>query len=249
MSSQTENHETVTNFGSYLHDKLGSINGIQGADSILFKSILYVSFLDSLAACTYPNEKGNRTRFTKLIDEHSNWVDKDRISITHLARFANNGSNPIKNKIKNYVDPIVDLWMKTRRSEIIDIKEDPMVDSSLLTSFGCSVDHDIEQGITLEHFKHINLFYQMRNALVHQFQTRFVDLRSDEHTEPFYQVIQTCDQTNNLIPERIELVYPVGFLRDLTSTVLRSVTNHFLTKAVNPFPAFYAGDYWISALN
>ncbi|WP_444894534.1 hypothetical protein ACJJIE_10305 [Microbulbifer sp. TRSA001] len=62
--------ERIESFDECLSLKLSEVDNIQGGDSLLYRKILYVSFLDPLAACVYPNS-GSKVRFAGLIDRFS----------------------------------------------------------------------------------------------------------------------------------------------------------------------------------
>lgn len=50
-------------------------------------------------------------------------------------------------------------------------------------------------------------------------------------------------------PVRFELVYPTQFLKSLSEKTLENVVDYLKDGNINPFPHYYAGDYWITELN
>ena len=62
----------IGQFESFLKDRLRNIDDIGSSDQLLFRQVLYVSFLDSLAACIYP-KRSNKERFIALLEEFANW--------------------------------------------------------------------------------------------------------------------------------------------------------------------------------
>jgi hypothetical protein len=55
----------IRDFKDFLEKKLVEIDALKSTESPLFKKILYVSYLDSIAACIYPNSH-NKVLFLDL---------------------------------------------------------------------------------------------------------------------------------------------------------------------------------------
>jgi hypothetical protein len=213
-------------------------------DDKLFEKILYVSFLDSLAACVYPG-KGNRDRFVSMLKRFSHWPDGERISLLYLARFTNISSDPSLENARNFVIPHMEKW-KSMGCGIIRINEDPKRDDPDFKKVVWKKDESSGINLTVEHFMHYNLLYQLRNSLVHQFQSGSDELKAGKC--PYYQLLQTPDN-NKHAPLKVELVYTSSFLADLSERTLSNIVEYFKVGNINPFPYYYAGDYWISDLN
>lgn len=238
--------EQIENFDNYLKSKLASIDEISGDNNVLFKKILYVSFLDALSSCIYPGGR-NRERFVAMLDRFSKWEDRDRVSLPHLGKFVHISSDPLFEQARRYVIPKLKEW-KEHSSHVISISDDPKFEEIQNISWKVNKETDIK--ISLADFKHIQLLYQLRNALVHQFQSRGDEIGKQRQLDhPFYQVVQMLDQTSKLKPLRIELVYPTQFLKGLSEETLKNVVGYLNDGNINPFPHYYAGDYWVRELN
>uniref|UniRef100_UPI001C1F9889 hypothetical protein n=1 Tax=Marinobacterium profundum TaxID=1714300 RepID=UPI001C1F9889 len=59
----------------------------------------------------------------------------------------------------------------------------------------------------------------------------------------------TLDEGQSTTPMRIELVYPASFLSNMAATILDNIILYLKDGNINPFPHYYAGDYWIEELN
>ena len=94
-----------------MFEKLREIDSLSSESSFLFKRILYVSFLDSISACIFPNSK-NKSRFIGLIDRFSNWEDRNRVCIFHLSKFCTINSDPELEKIRDYCFEELNSWLK-----------------------------------------------------------------------------------------------------------------------------------------
>ncbi len=234
----------IDDFNVYLLQKLNSIAQISGSDHHLLKKVLYVSFLDSLSVCVC-SDKGNKKRFMYLLDKYSNWNERDNVSLTHLSRIFSLSSDPIPPTIYNFVDEKLKGW-KDQPHKIILISEDPT--SIEVKKLGWTNGKIGSKIIYLSDIKHSNLLYQLRNSLVHQLQTKN-EFGNNIPDVPFYQVVSKLEQDGTSTPLRIELLYPSKFLETLSKTVLNNVIQYLKKGNINPFPHYYAGDYWLEKLN
>lgn len=235
--------QNIEDFELYVRGKLTSVGLIEGADSHLLKKILYVTFIDSIAACVYPG-KGNRERFVETINRFSHWEDQDRISITHISRYAYSTSDPVFEKTRNYVQPILDAW-KARAGDYILISEDPLITDEAIKPALWKRDKESLVNFAPQDFSHGALLYKMRNALVHQFQSNANNLLPSAPNTPFYQVVSNLERD----PLEIELVYPSAFLKSIAESVLNNVIEYFKRGNINPFPHYYSGSYLVNELN
>lgn len=208
--------EQIEQFMQYLQDKLSSIdavdvnshNKVDRHNSLLFKKILYVSFLDSLSSCVYPGRSNNRERFVSMLERFSQWEDRDRISLPHLARFVHLSSDPLLENARQYVTPIIKKWIQRSIGDVL-ITEDPKFDDSLRNEISWKRDDKSGIKLSVDYFKHSNLLYQLRNALVHQFQSRGDEMGSFVPDGPFYKIVHEQVFKNSkplgIKPLRIEL--------------------------------------------
>ncbi len=235
-----DNSQNINDFSEYLKDKLDSISKISEENHILFQKVLYVAFLDSLSAAVYPEITEHNKRFNALIDNFSCWKEKDHISLTYFGELVSMSSHKeMKNKY-NFVEVKIQYW-KAHMTQPVFISEDPSYEEmNKLWD-----DKFKYKKLDLNHFKHSNLLYQFRNTLVHQFQMKN-EFDNEDLDQPFYRVIREFG-TN--LPLRIELIYPALFLKNISEIVLQNVIKYFENKNINPFPDYYAGDYWLEKLN
>lgn len=240
-----DSSEKIDSFEEFLSKKLERIGAINGDDSFLFKKLLYMSFLDSLSACVYPH-RANRDRFISTVERFSNWEHQDRVSLPHLGRLVMLSSDPELEKIRGYVVSRLKGW-KNRVGERISVTDDPKF--SEIEGAGWSGKKALGQSISLSDFKHSHLLYQFRNGLVHQFQSRADEWGSGIPEHPYYQVVIGMDDDWNASPVSVELIYPASCLEKIARETLKNVAIYLKEGNINPFPHYYAGDYWIEALN
>ena len=232
--------ENIDDFEAYVREKLDSISSLSiGNDSILFRKVLYVSFLDSPAATIYP-DKRNKERFVALVDSFSYWEEKDNVSLTHLGKLVAITSDPELEEVRIYVDKQLKQW-EQRTNRNIPISEDPSYKD--IRNKGWANSKDTNPKVSLANFKHSHLLYQLRNSLIHQFQAKN-EPESNNFDSPFYR--WTLDST--MKPVQINLIYPAKFLKKISETILCRVIKHLREENINPFPHYYAGDYMLRRL-
>jgi hypothetical protein len=156
--------ERIKGFDEYLAEKLKGVDEIKNGDCLLYRKILYISFLDSLAGCIYPNA-GNKHRFTSLIERFSHWEDRNRVCMLHLSRFCSLNSEPELEKIREKSFSVLKRWQKDAGgTSIIKASKNPEFDevSNLWTK------SKNESGLPyqLNDFKLTSLLYRLRNSLV-----------------------------------------------------------------------------------
>ena len=86
---QTAVQKRIVEVRDYLQTRLTNIHEIQAhPDNLpIMKVILYSSFIDALGAMRYGNNIDTRERFTRVITEHGNWREAEKICPMHLHRF------------------------------------------------------------------------------------------------------------------------------------------------------------------
>ena len=243
-----KNHEEeIEEFKKYMLEKHGLIRDLtvdSRKDEILFKNILFVTYLDSLAACVYP-EIPNKERFIRLINRFSHWENRDRVSLGHLAKFVTITPNPEIEKLRKYIFSETGNW---NNESYISIDKDPKIDE--LKGYEWNPNKATGGKICLEDFKHSHLLYQTRNSLVHQFQVRGFEFGSTYRPEePYYERVDKINAELKFVPDKMVLIYPVSFLQKLTETILENVVEYFSESNLNPFPSYYSGEYLLSELN
>ena len=142
---------------------------------------------------------------------------------------------------------MIDKELKSRESRLnenIFISEDPTFNE--LNKLW--IQEFKEKKINLSYFKHSSLLYQLRNSLVHQFQTSN-EFENESSAKPFYRVYQEFDIDKGFIFKEIKLIYPQLFLKELSESALANTIKYFQKNNKNPFPDYYAGDYWLNELN
>ncbi|PMG27812.1 hypothetical protein BCU94_18835 [Shewanella sp. 10N.286.52.C2] len=241
------NSEQIESFKLYLDAKLANIDSLNSDDDRLFKKILYVSFLDSLAACVFPN-RGNKDRFTAVIERFSEWENKNDFCLLHLAKFCSINPDPALEKVRIFSHSEVDkLLTKADHSGCIKLNSLPSFDEVKKHWIQPTKDSQVEY--KLDDFKLVFLLYKLRNSLVHQFQSKGTELGMFIPDSPYYQVVNSYSDDSKFVPISVELVYPTSFIKELCHKVFSNVIVYLHKGNINPFPHYHAGDYWLEGLN
>lgn len=230
----------ISHFKQYFHDNLDNISKIDVENSRLFQKILYITFLDSLAASLYPDCK-NKQRFIQLIDKFSDWGDKDRICTTYLVRKLDLNSTIGTHEVREMLKDKVKKWEKYGL-HYIEITEDFPFDSIIKHFDNKNIDFH------LENFKHSHLLYSLRNVLVHRHQSK-KELGARHPESPFYERYSIINEIKKLEFKEFELIHPNRFLKNLCIKILDNFLIHCQEKKLNPFSKYYPGDYLLNVLN
>lgn len=240
--------EHIDQFECFLRTKLNNMFEIQSDDKQLFKQVLYVTFLDSLAASVYP-KRGNRERFIALLEQFCCWEYANRYCILHLAKFTSLTSDPEYQSIRKYTHDLVKSW-PDKVNGVGVIRVETLPSSTEVESHWNSSKASGDKGVNLDDFKYSNLMYQLRNSLVHQLQRKGSEVGGGVTNEPYYQLYKTYEEPSlELKPSVFELVFPTPMLYALCKTALKNVCKYFRNGNINPFPHYYSGDYWLRNLN
>jgi len=219
--------QQIENFKNYMEDKLESIEKISSEnDEVLFKKIIYFSFLESLAKAAYP-EDSVKQRFIKFLSEFTKWQEGNDYCPIHLIKKEKSLSTDILNTCE------------TKRVSMIAERNSTYstIERFAINSSEFSEDKD--------RHKFSYLLYNARNALVHQFQaptevSEFLKRRTVE--SPFYEVIGIGGElfSDELISYRIELIFPNSFLKKLAEDGLSTFISYCEKEEINPFHNYYS---------
>ncbi len=164
----------------------------------------------------------------------------NKISLAHLIKLLCLTENPKFSKLEryaqstlgtsnspnepkaNFIDPNFEIVDKLWPKEVKDIK-----------------------GVKLKQLKHINLFYNYRNYIVHEMR-RPGGLFDDDinHNSPFYYSL-----LSNNDKYLWKIVYPLGFFVKNCQNALNNIEKYYLNNNIDPYKHFDKGDYLINQLN
>lgn len=211
----------------------------------LYRKVLLVSFLDSLAHIRYRNVQSNKLRFMHLIMELANWGDWERVSISqlfyNLQTISESYCNELEKRLKYFLKKkLRDINMHRRyRSNLYGLDIDPYPDE--LKNFLELNRNDESVTKLVKDCQHINLFYIYRNFLVHEFREPGwweigYNPQFGEDT-PFYIIEKGKNYHHNW-----ELIYPIGFFIRIAKNSLNSL-KLYMQENKTGLPLSLASEY------
>lgn len=150
-----------------------------------FRKALYVSMLDGLSACAYPNETRSGQRFRSFVLNIGNWRDGERVSLPQSALYFQ--ADPAMNAA---IALLLNAWTWGQPQPITS---DPFP-------------NQLPAHADLWRLQHVNLLWQFRNLMLHA----FVDpggFDIGNHVEPYY--------FGDIATHTWLLIMPEHFLRNL----------------------------------
>jgi len=85
--TQSENEQRIEEFKKYMENKLKAIEKISSKyDEVLFKKIIYFSFIESMAKASFPEEKSVNKRFMRFLYEFAKWEEGEYYCPIHLIK-------------------------------------------------------------------------------------------------------------------------------------------------------------------
>jgi len=233
--------------------RLDSISTLKSAKSEvhddIFKKVLYVALLDTLSKTIYPT-RNTRERIVLLLQNFCDWQEADKISLPHLLRLMEMAPDPAFERLRTFAFSEMESW---KQGKIIPLTQDP---SSKVIRKYWPVEKELRlpvEGVGMESLKHAHLFYAYRNSLVHELRHPGYPLDVRKVGNPYY-IGRAPESTN--APElsdttfsQWELVYPVGFFRDLCSNALKSLNDYYSRNRIDPLSFFDYASYWLTELN
>ncbi len=208
-----------------MESKLTSIEELSSEDNeVLFKKIIYFSFLESLAKAAYPKDSVKQ-RFIKFLSEFSKWQEGNCYCPIHIQK-----QNLVSSDILDACSlSIQGIYNEGNRNYAT-------IEKFALNNSNFSQNQD--------QCKFSYLLYHSRNALVHQFQS------SNEWTEsierrgvnsPFYEVIERGEEIFlNPTNYHMEIIFPNVFLKKLAKDGLSNFIKYCRKEGINPFLRYYS---------
>ncbi len=225
------NQFAIDRFTQHFTQQIEEITKVENA---VYRKLLFVCVLDTLAICRYP-KRDNKGRLIGLINNYSGWSDSLRVSLIHLDLHLDCVLGEGEKKSSILYDQVhrqISALDKEKiyRSEI-DLDYNQTVKLAKKQEFGC-----------IKLARNSELLYAYRNSLVHAFKEPGHQIEiSDYGSEPYYDT-QSTDQW--------ELIYPVEFFRNLCSRSLSNIKDYLIDEGVNPYSRYREinaiGDYWIN---
>lgn len=196
----------------------------------LYRKILIVVMLDTLARAWDPSG-GNKERFIRLVNEHADWPDSQRVSLPQLLLVLQAIPTRPDSELVREVQRRLSGWQYGR---IYRLDMDAL--ASALEPLAGS---DDERRL-ITNSRHADLLYTYRNHLVHEFREPGYAMEiSDNDSTPYYHGM-TTEQGH----DSWELVYPIGFFLRIGSCCLANLKRHLEENDLDPYSSYEFGSIW-----
>jgi len=202
-----------------------------------FGRIILLATVDTLSKYAFPNMKNNfGKRFIKLIDEYSDWQDKDRISLPQLLILLKNKNH---NKYKKEITLIENKLMKFQNDAIpLSYEIDPLI-SDLIKEIG-EVDSFVHKA------RYASLLWKMRNFAVHECRHpgNGFAVAGDQPYPYYVSFIKFTNDNYNDYIETLEFVIPNEVISNIIINCINNLKVKFTNEGVNPFYAIKDSSSW-----
>ena len=235
MSSELQN-----DIGRYINYFRSEHKKLLHLEHCLHRKLLVVAMLSALAEGRYPNVRGDKDKFVKLIETYANWPGATSVSVPQLEmqikEFCDTGPYGLSENFINGLSHRQARWHDRRnRGEIPRLGIDPKPEV-ILPEFPTK-----EEKQLVEDMKHSSLLYRYRCKLVHEFREPGHGFEFDERDKtPFYHSVMSIDSDS----ETIELVYPTQWFLDLPPPILDGLETHYIDTGTNPYDSYDFGSPW-----
>lgn len=116
----------IDRFFTYFSEQLTEIDRLKSDHSELYRKLLYVGILDTLAGAVMPRRK-NRDRFTKLVERFCKWPDGDRVSLLHLLQLLRMNPDPVFESLRRWAHAKYNA-LPVHSGALMPIAHDPSFD-------------------------------------------------------------------------------------------------------------------------
>jgi hypothetical protein len=197
-------------------------------------NLLMFSLMEMLAGRRFTQQRRNGERFVKLIDDYSEWADRDRVSLVRLLGLIDRRGPSIEltrlaASARGTIDGLT--WARIYPASEVD----PFV-----SEVQCSgTAHDGEARSLIEKARYAPLLWQMRNCLVHELRApgRGIPLSKHKNT-PFYHSV-------TVLGDKEEFLWELYIPRQVISAVARGCAQNlkkwFTKERIDPHSIHPAG--------
>ena len=231
----------INSFFSFFQKKIERIKKLSiPKEDIFLKKQFYMAIIDTLGKKISLPKTSNRERFVRVVNDFSDWKEKDKVSLPHLCRFMKRITEPKFIKLRTHIEEKNKLWV---HGKTIMLTMDS--DFEELTKLWPKEFLKPNNDISLEHFQHKHLFYKFRNCLIHEFREPGYGMDFGEESSPFYHSVSGLK--SSIISW--ELVYPILFLEEMVESIIEKLRKYFHEIDIDPRICFKFGSNWIEELN
>ncbi|MFC1485626.1 hypothetical protein ACFL55_01200, partial [Candidatus Latescibacterota bacterium] len=138
----------------------------------------------------------------------------------HLNQCIQKKREPDFSEVKTYIKELYSKWPK---EGIVFLEADP--DFEDINKYWPS-----SRIKDLGYYTHANLLWDYRNFLVHEFREPGYGMEFPDDKYTFYHTMQDIDTKENTW----ELVYPVGFFKNICGNTINNLKHYYFKNGINP---------------
>ncbi len=171
----------VERFVGFFRDQLKVIQITDFKESTsVFRKILYYAVLDGLSKTIASRRKGNRGRIVTLIRRFCRWSTSEKISLPHLVKLLEKVAEPEFRDLREYAFSLCEKWGE---GEVMYLEKDPEF-QDVKKRWPKDIPKPFK-GIQIGYLRHVNLFYNYRNYLMHELRQPGYGMEFEDNI-PFY---------------------------------------------------------------
>lgn len=212
----------IQQFVGYFRDQEAVIASVQ---PIMYRKLIYAAALDPIARAAFGKVGKHRAKSLRLIDELTNWLDRDRVSLPQLC-LALEDSGHVTSPLFVEARARLKAWCP---GEVVRLSKSPLLSELVPLA------HESEKCI-LASCRYAELYCTYRNNLVHEFR------------EPGYGIEMSADKDqpyyHGMIANPWQLVFPVGFFARLYAEALAELEALLMRYDIDPYSQFEFGSRW-----
>ncbi len=205
----------------------------------LYKKILMVVMLDTLACSRYPCYRtDNHGRFTNLINNYADWEHSKHIDISQLFLMLKD-KNMCGSKLAMEVSRQLENWVE---GSVYTASDCPSYDDIITFASGSK-----EEGI-VNKARFSELFYTYRNDLVHNYKEPGYGVEIEGDKEPIHHSMMNIGnktELGGLIKYDWELVFPLSFIEIRIRNCLKNLKKYFEETKKNPYDSYTFNTMWL----
>ena len=234
--------EKITVYRNHFSKVIDRVSSIElQAESQTFKKVLFVSIIDALSRSVSGHSAGNRARFTGVVSEFGDWSDRNRISAPQLKILLDQLPSREFDEARKFISKLIE---RNSTGRLVPLSDDPE-NNSLGSIWPVGTDAKVWEQVSLNALTHVNLLYQFRCTLVHEFREPGYGMEfSGDRDAPYYHGMTTIDDRSNPKDFRLELVYPTGFFQSMARRILANLDTHFRKNSIDPYESYVFGSSW-----
>jgi len=214
--------DAIQRFVEYFRDQEAVIAPVQ---PIMYRKLIYAAALDPIARAAFGKVDTHRARSLRLIDELTNWLDRDRVSLPQLC-LALEHSGHVSSALFVEAKAQLQTW---NSGEVVRLSKSPRL--SELEPLAQEPEKRI-----LAYCRYAELYYTYRNNLVHEFRDPGYGIEmSADKDQPYY---------HGMIDHPWQLVFPVGFFARLYAEALAGLEAFLKSHNIDPYSQFEFGSRW-----